>query len=482
MQLPSSRRIAGIFICSLLIALQCSAEATGLAQKPEVAGPLKVLDAWIEAAVASRQEPGLSIGIVYDQNLIWSKGYSFANIEKRIPASPTTLYRIASISKVFTATAIMQLRDAGKLQLDDPVSKHLTWFHVQEPKPDAPPITVWTLLTHTSGLARELPLSYWNDLKFPSREEMMRLIPEEPAVFPPETEYKYSNLALAVAGEVVTSVAGEPYPQYVEKHILRPLGMTSTLIEPTVEATNLAVGYRKHEPGVPREAEDFIDARALTPSAGLASNVEDLAKFMSLQFRDGPAGGSQILKGSTLREMQRVQWLRPDWQSAEGLGFAIRHVGQQTRVGKDGAAPGYKSLMEWVPAEKFGVIVLINGYDADPTYYVNEALSIMAPAVAKATARPKPPAVADPAWTNYVGIYTWKHVDAQILIADGELIMISPESANPWDSRVRLTPAGPNTFKMHGGSQDGELIKFELDLSGKATKFIAGSYYRIRKP
>jgi CubicO group peptidase (beta-lactamase class C family) len=376
----------------------------------------------------------------------------------------------------------MQLRDSGKLQLDDPVSKHLAWFHVQEPKPDAPPITIWSLLTHTSGLARELPLPYWNDLKFPSREEMMRLVPEEPAIFPPETEYKYSNLALAIAGEVVAAVSGEPYPKYVEEHILQPLGMSSTLVEPAAHTANMAVGYRKHEPGVPREAEDFIDARALTPSAGLASNVEDLSKFVSLQFRDGPAGGSQILKGPTLREMQRVQWLRPDWQSAEGLGFGIRHVGQQVRVGKDGAAPGYKSLMEWVPAEKFGVIVLINGYEADPTYYVNEAISIMGPAIAKATSRPKPTPVADPTWSKYVGTYTWKHVDSEVLIADGELIMITPDSANPWESRIRLTPAGPNTFKMHGGSQDGEMLRFEMDSSGKVTQLTAGSYYRIKKP
>ncbi len=480
-QLRSFKRIVGIFVCLIFAALQCAAQGSRLEHKPEVAGPLKVLDAWIQAAVASREEPGLSIGIVYGQDLIWSKGYGFANVEKRIPANASTLYRIASISKVFTATAIMQLRDAGKLQLDDPVSKHLSWFKVKEPSRDAPPITIWTLLTHTSGLARELPLSYWNDLKFPSREEMMRLVPEEPAVFPPETEYKYSNLALAIAGEVVTAVSGEPYPQYVEDHILRPLGMSSSLVEPSATAANLAVGYRKHEPGVPREAEEFIDARALTPSAGLASNVEDLAKFVSLEFRDGPAAGSQILKGSTLREMQRVQWLRPDWQNGQGLGFGVRHVGQQVRVGKDGAAPGYKSLMEWVPAEKFGVIVLINGYDSEPTYYVNQALSIMGPAIAKATARSKPTPVADPAWSKYTGTYTWKHVDAEILIADGELIMISPESANPWDSRVRLTPVGPHTFKMHGGSQDGELLKFDVDQTGRATKFTAGSYYRIRK-
>ena len=459
----------------------CLAQRSSLVENPQVSGPLKVLDAWTQAAVVSREEPGLSIGVVYDQDLIWAKGYGFANVAKQIPATPSTRYRIASISKVFTATAIMQLRDAGKLQLDDPVARHLSWFKVKEPKPDSPPITIWDLLTHTSGLARELPMYYWNDLKFPSREEMMRLLAEEPAVFPPGTEYKYSNLALAVAGEVVAAVSGEPYKKYVEEHILRPLGMNSTLIEPVPTDPEMAIGYRRHRHGVPREVEDFIDAKALTPSAGLASTVEDLAKFVSLQFRDGPAQGAQILKGSTLREMQRVQWLRPDWQSAQGLGFGIRHMGQQVRVGKDGAAPGYKSLMEWVPAEKYGVIVLINGYDADPTYYVNQAMSTLGPAIAKAVAHPKPEPVADPAWQKYTGMYEWKHVEVQVMIAGGELVLVSPESANPWEGRIRLTPVGPNTFRMHGGGDDGELLKFISDNNGKVTRFDAGSYFRIRK-
>src|SRR5437868_7871197 len=109
--------------------------------------------AWIQAMVTSREEPGLSIGIVYDQDLIWAKGYGFADRDKRLPATPSTLYRIASISKVFTSIAILQLRDAGKLQLDHPVRKHLSWFQVKGPQPDAAEITIRDLLRHTSGLA-----------------------------------------------------------------------------------------------------------------------------------------------------------------------------------------------------------------------------------------------------------------------------------------------------------------------------------------
>jgi CubicO group peptidase (beta-lactamase class C family) len=447
----------------------------GPQHSPEVTGAIQVLDSWIQATAREREEPGLSIGIVYDQELIWSKGYGFADLEKRIPASPATLYRIASVSKLFTSTAIMQLRDAGKLRLDDPVAQYLPWFHIRD-------ITIRHLITHTSGLPRELSIPYWNDLHFPSREEMIRLVPELKPVFPPDTVFKYSNLGLAIAGEVVAAASSEPYQQYVERHILQPLEMRSTRVHPEPGTPHLAMGYRKRVPGQPREREDFIDAGGLTPAANLASSVEDLAKFCELQFRDGPAGGAQILRGSTLREMHRVQWMQKDWQSAQGLGFWIRKAGTQERFGHDGSVPGYKSQLEMAADNKMAAIVLINGYEADPLFYVNQAFAIVGPAIAKATEKPKPAAAAaDPAWQKYVGTYTWKHVDVEVLIIEGELTMIVPDATNPWNSRVKLAPVGPDTFKMTSGSQNGELVKFDVDANGKVTRLTAGSYYRIKR-
>jgi CubicO group peptidase (beta-lactamase class C family) len=466
-------------IRSLLLAAALTDGA--LADKAEVASAIAVLDAWIEATRVAREEPGLSIAIVHDQDVIWAKGYGLADLAARRPATPATLYRIASVSKLFTTIALMQLRDAGALGLDDPVEKHLPWFKVKSAGHDAPPITVRHLLTHTSGLARDFSTPSWNDLVFPTREESIRLLEGQTAVFPPETEWKYSNLALAVAGEVVAAVSRQPYEAYVQQHILDPLGMTATLVTPRRDAPGLAVGYRRRVPAQPREPEDFIDARALTPSAGFASSVLDLAKLVSLQFREGPAGDAQILKGSTLREMQRPQWLRPDWQSGQALGFWLRRVGGQPRVGQEGIAPGYRADLDFDSATRIGVIVLSNAYDADHLAYVDQAFAIAGSAIARATEGPRTPPTPDPSWSRYTGTYTWKHADVQILMINGELAMIVPDATNPWESRVRLAPVGPNTFRMIGGSASGELLRFELDGAGDVTRLVAGSYYRIRK-
>ena len=142
------RRLALAFAATVVLACLCAAAQTPpaerppLARNPGVAAALTVLDSWIDATVAQREQPGLSIGVVFDQDLIWAKGYGFADLERRLPATPGTLYRIASISKLFTATAVLQLRDAGKLRLDDPLSQHLPWFSIHKNYEDGPPITV----------------------------------------------------------------------------------------------------------------------------------------------------------------------------------------------------------------------------------------------------------------------------------------------------------------------------------------------------
>jgi CubicO group peptidase (beta-lactamase class C family) len=141
-----------------------------LASDPGVRSAIGLLEAWLESQLAYRGWPGLSIGILHDQELIWARGFGHASLERAERATPDTLYRIASITKLFTSTAILQLRDAGKLRLDDPLTQHVPWFNIGQAHPDAPPITIQHLLTHTAGLPRELGFPYWTDSDCPTAE------------------------------------------------------------------------------------------------------------------------------------------------------------------------------------------------------------------------------------------------------------------------------------------------------------------------
>ena len=472
-----------ILLCVLPFGVPLSATPVpvpSIAEDPAVKARLAVLDRWLQAQVAERELPGLSVGIVHDQELIWARSYGFADGEKRIPATPKTAYRIASLSKTFTATAIMLLRDSGKLQLDDPVSKHLAWFKPKSAFSDAPVITIRHLLTHTSGLPRESAASwYWNDMQFPSRDEMIEAFAKQEMVLAPETDLKYSNLALAIAGEIVEKVSGEPYAAYLERHVLGPLGMKQTRVLPTPDMPGLAVGYGKRVPGKRRSIQKFTDMKGLSACGNLASTVEDLARWASLQMREGPASGTQILKGSSLREMHRVQWLRPDWKGGQGIGFSVRRVNDEVRFGHGGAISGHKTSFEIAPEEKLAVIVLANEDDAHPSEIRDMVFTLVEPGIKKAAARQKEsPAPSQAGWDRYIGTYEWHDDEVLVMALDGELALVDVTDGDPFAERIRLTPAGPNLFKMKGGGTDGEFLRFEVDAGGVVLRMLtADSYY-----
>ena len=453
-----------------------------LAQKPEVAAALEVFDAWAAWTARTREQPAVSIGIVYDQDLIWAKGYGYADLAKKVPATPATAYRIASISKTFTAHALLQLRDAGKLQLDDPVAKWIPELKLAKVDPQSPAITIRHLLTHTGGIPREVDGTYWNDMNFPSREAMLPVLNRMGIVWEPDKEWKYSNVALSMAGYVVEAASGEPYAEYVSRHILAPLGLTGTRVIPPGDMPTLATGYGNRVPGQPRRIEPFLNAAYMVPAANLASTVLDLAKYESLQFRTGGAGGAQILKGSTLAEMQRVHWLQPDWKEGWGLGWAIARRDDKTRIGHGGAVPGHRTQISMLPAEKFGVVVLTNAEDGRPGTYVNHAYAIVALAIAKATASAPVTPKTDPAWQKYVGLYTWEDDELHVAVLDGKLTLYDPSDDNPWESKVTLEPVSVNVFRMKGGGQSGETLTFILDAAGKVTRLETPGSYLVRQP
>jgi CubicO group peptidase (beta-lactamase class C family) len=452
-----------------------------LLENAAVASGIELLSVWIEAQMAYKGQPGLSIGIVYDQTLVWSRGFGYADLETKREATPQTIYRIASITKLFTSTAILQLRDAGLLQLDDPISRHLSWFRMIEKHRDAPPITIRHLLTHTAGLPREVDFPYWDDGEFPTREAMRERLAEQETVLPTETQWKYSNLGLTLAGEVVQAVSGQPYVSYIRENILDPLEMGSTYVETLDPAhAQLATGYGKRLPAGTRQLSPFTDCRGITPAANMASTVADLARFAMLQFRDEPVGGKEILRGSSLREMQRVHWLNPDWSAGRGLGFYVWRKNNKTLAGHGGALQGYRTEFQVCPEDKAGVIVLTNADDGNPLFYIDKAFDWVIPPLV-AAAKPKPEErQPDPAWQQYVGKYRNVWSDLQVLILSGELVLIDPSLPDPKLAVTKLLPVSTHTFRMESTNNfaaEGELALFEIDDAGQIVRLKLGSNY-----
>ncbi len=477
-----------IYFIFLFITFSFSAfsQSSMLLKNEKVNSDIKVLESWIRAQMEYKNIPGITVGIIYDQELIYAKGFGYSNLEKNTPATPQTLYRIASISKTFTATAIMQLRDEGKLRLDDPIKKFIPGFSIKNPFPDAREITVFHLITHTSGLPRNAAFPYWTDRKFPTMKEILAALSEQEMIYPPGTQYKYSNLGIALLGEVVAAASGVPYEKYVTENILKPLGMNSSSVFPTEkDKENLATPYSHRFPDGSRRVMPFTDAKGIAPAANISSNVEDLAKFISLQFRKGRKGGSQILDSHTMEDMQRIQWLNPGWTSGYGLGFRVWKQDSYTVVGHGGWVAGNRSQIAFIPKEKTGVIVLTNADDVSPALFARKILELLTPVIKNAIAPEIKTAKADPSWEKYLGIYTdasW--YDTEVMIYNNQLVMNSysyPPEDTP-DSEIKvLTPEGKNTFRMSGPNGNGELVIFELDSNEKVVRIKVGENYIFPK-
>ena len=452
--------------------------ASALLDHHEVRSGIDLLSSWLESQMAYKGLPGVSFAIVHDQDVVWARGFGWADVERKVPAAADTLYRVASITKPFTATAILQLRDAGKLQLDAPVADVLPWFKPRPANGDASEITIRHLITHTSGLPRDAPFPYWSEALFPSTEEIRAALPTQAGIFPTETRWKYSNLAVIIAGEVVSTVSGQPWGEYVRRHILEPLGMRDSLTgSPPQDHPRLARGYARRLPNGDRAISPYSDVCGVSAAAGLTTTVTDLARFAMLQLR---SDGAPVLRGRTLREMQRVHWLDPEWQMGWGLGFQILRMNNRTLVGHGGVLRGYRSEFRVSVADKVAMIVMINADDGEPRPIIEKAFEWVTPALVRAASPPAAPATPDPSWACYLGRYRNAHGDAQVLVMNGQLTWIGPNLPDPMLAPATLVPAGEHTFRIEtkdAMALPGEHIVFELGADGRVARVKVGANY-----
>jgi CubicO group peptidase (beta-lactamase class C family) len=462
-----------VALALLLVAAAAVVSAKEVPSDRRVGDALRLLDLWIAEQVSYHGVPGLAIGVVRGDRTVWAKGYGRADLATGAPVATSTPFRLGSVSKVFTAMAVMQLRDQGKLSLDDPVTRHLSWFTIGSPYAGAPPITIRHLLTHTSGLPREAAWPYWTTHQFPSREELRRLLATQSVFSPPGANYRYSNVGFALLGEIVEAVSGESYAEFVARHLFAPLAMTSSSVTPdAARIAGLARGYQRQRPGEERREMAYYDTGAFAPMGGAISTVDDLGKFLALLLSADAGAATRpdpapVMAGPTLAEMQRLQFVYPSFTGGRGLGFAVSRRDGTTYFGHGGWIGGHRADLSCDPARSLCVVVLTNADDAAPGPFARRALELVGKAI-DAAAPPPVEKQPDPAWSAYFGTYTdpWGW-EIEVLTLDGDLVLYEhgyPPDEEPGVPINRLIPVPGEAHAFTMG--DGERVRFEVDDDG----------------
>ena len=346
---------------ALLLAAS-GALATTDARRARLLSAMPAVDAYLRAHAAEAGCVGMAFGVVAGDRLLWAKGYGVRAPGTQEPVDSRTVFRIGSLTKTLTAVAILQLRDAGRLRFDAPAAQYLPELgNVAYPSPARPPITTRELLSHRSGLPRSGTFDYTSGRPGPTEAQLLASLDHLRLESVPGTRTTYSNLGFALLGLEVSRVSGEPYRAYVTRHILRPLGMTSSVwtpeaVPPGRLATGAALVNGRRQP-VPHWRMG-----AAAAMGGLYSDVEDLAKYASFELSaQAPPGTapSPVLRRSSLVESQSVQAKSSngapsvgfDWGLLDepALGPLVMHLGQ---------TGNYSASLRLLPRRGLGVVAL----------------------------------------------------------------------------------------------------------------------------
>lgn len=440
-----------------------------------------VMEAWLDAQKDYDNLPGISVALVHDQDIIWSKGFGWSDQDDEVPATASTKYSICSISKLFTSIAIMQLYEQGKLRLDDRIEDLLPWYDLRQQYEESGPITIRSLLTHSSGLPRESDHAYWSRplFAFPTQDEVRTGLHNQETLYPASTYFQYSNLGMTLLGEVVAEVSGMPYGDYIDRNILEPLELddTETYLPESEWRTALATGYGAKDRKGQRDRLDLFDARGITAAAGFSSTVEDLAKFAAWQFRLLKNGGEEVLKAATLRYMQQVHWMDPDWKTSWGLGFSIWESDGHSMVGHGGSCPGYRSTIMIDPEKQIAAVVMINAQGVNPSKYARGLMELFKKADGKEAT---PDSLQLETYAGYYNSQPW-WPEELLVTWQGKLASIPLPSDNPTTEMTFIKQVEGDRFrKVRKDDKLGEDIIFGRDEKGDIDRYTQHNNFYMR--
>lgn len=364
-----ARCLAGL----LLVSLASSASAQTADRAPALVPAFPEVDRIFTDYARAGHVPGMAWGILVDGRLVHTGTFGVQDTTTQAPVTADTVFRIASMTKSFTAVAILALRDAGTLSLDDPAERYVPELaRLAYPTTDSPRITIRHLLSHAAGFPEDNP---WGDQQLALTDDQMAALLRQGIPFsnPPGLAYEYSNYGFAILGRIVAAVSGMPYRDYVRTQVLDPLGLSATTLDaPAVPPGRLAHGYRwederwKEEPPLPDGAFGAM--------GGMLTSLRDLSTYVAWMMDAWPArDGAEVgpLRRASRREMQQVWRAAPALArftptsgltlQAGGYGYGLR-VSQTCAVGHmvahSGGLPGFGSLMRWYPELGVGLVAM----------------------------------------------------------------------------------------------------------------------------
>lgn len=318
------------------------------------------IDDYFAQEMSKEHVPGAVFTLVKDGKIFFSKGYGYADLEKKIPVSPDkTLFRVGSISKLFTATAVMQLAEQGKLNLNDDVNKYLKHFKIPNTFPK--PIAFTNLLTHTDGFD-----AGWGIGAFARSASQMKPLGDfiakrlPPRILPPGEVFLYSDVGINLAGYLVEQISGIPFAEYIDKNILQPLNMRRTsFVQPLPPqlASDLAVGY-KYKDGAYRRRPFAYSSTV--PGNALMATATDIAHFAIAHLQNGRYENARILKEATATEMHRRQFAQYPGMVGSAYGFFERVLNKQRTISHGGRHAGYTSELYLLPDRNLGFFISCN--------------------------------------------------------------------------------------------------------------------------
>jgi CubicO group peptidase (beta-lactamase class C family) len=418
----------------------------------------------VREAQAEQRAPSVSAAVVHRDEVVWSAALGFADVEAGEEATPDHQYRIGSITKTFTAVAIMQLRDAGKLRLEDPLDRHV-------PEVAHAP-SIRALLSHTAGLQREPPGAVWETMKFTSGDEFLAGVADAEQVLPVGGWWHYSNLAFALLGEVVARIGGMGWEEYVGERIFSPLGLERTSVTPRAP---FAKGYlvEPYSDRV-RPEQNELDIGSTAAAGALWSTIGDLAKWAA--FLAAPSEG--VLSPESMEEMQTFQSMADlkRWTLGFGLGLMLYRRDDRIFAGHGGAMPGFLAGVAVCKQDRTGAVVLTNSGARFKVDELTLALAVKAADAFPAEARPW--RVQDPPPEEIEGVLgRWWSEGHEFVFRfrDGKL------EVRAEDAPERVPPSvfrreGADRWRAVSGLERGELLQIVRDREGRVTKLYFATY------